>query len=554
MHTKNEHKKAPARSAASGQKSRTPFFQAKLTVNEPGDRFEKEADRAADHVMRMQEGDAPVVQRMPVSPVPDLQRKCAECEKEEAEQIRRKAEGAAGTGKLTAPPMVGHVLRHDSGQPMENGTRRFMESRFGQDFSQVQIHTGGQAATSAASIRARAYTHGQHIVFGAGEYRPQSEKGQRLLAHELAHTMQQSGRRSNSVQADFAVEPTTPNVAWAALTDAQVQDAIAFNQARHTDVAEVELLRDIVGVPRAPAVIDEDFVRAVGRYQAQFGLEQDGKIGGGTADRLAKEIIASADFLGPGNLGSLGPEFSLQTALQTLISADNRTYQDYKNAIQAESMIRQFVALNNQQLLLDLKTKLNWNNWARCIELLGRRAPTGAEMLRNANVRTALNAAWAASNAAVTIWPTHNPAAVGNACNPPVGGAPPNAAHEEGGFIYMHLVTGELSTRRVAAGAQAALTLANPPVVVNSIVVGGFHTHPNVGACWGAPFFSGADITWSATNGVPLLMRGAFPLVANTSNHTTGNARAHLAGNRGLPGAGGGLAPQATADGKKDLL
>jgi hypothetical protein len=68
-----------------------------------------------------------------------------------------------------------------------------MESRFGHDFSRVRVHADGKAAESARAVNARAYTVGPNIVFGAGQYEPSSIKGQRLLAHELAHTVQQGG-------------------------------------------------------------------------------------------------------------------------------------------------------------------------------------------------------------------------------------------------------------------------------------------------------------------------------------------------------------------------
>jgi len=356
------------------------------------------------------------------------------------------------------------------------------------------------------------------------------------------------------LQADFAVTPTTPTRAVRVLSAAEIQDAIAYNRARHRDADEIGLLRDILGIAATPRVIDADFVNAVVRYQARYGLQRDGKLGRHTADRLAREIIAEANFLGGGNLGSLAPEFALKTALRNLISANNRTYAVYKSTILGATMLQQHVALRDQQLLRDLRNQLSWNNWARCIELLGRRAPSGNRMRRNSAVRAALAAAWAASNPAVTIWPNHNPAHAGNPCNPPPAGAPPTTAHEEGGFIYMNLITGRLTTRSVPSGGQAALVLAAPPAVNDSIVVGGYHTHPNVGNCWGAPFFSGADIAWAASNGVPILMRGAFPGVANTTDLATGIARRHLAGNRGLPGAGGGLAPQSPVVGDFDEL
>ncbi|MBD2089948.1 DUF4157 domain-containing protein [Microcoleus sp. FACHB-1515] len=80
---------------------------------------------------------------------------------------------------------------NDVGKPLDLTTRAAMESRFGQDLSQVRVHTSSQAATSAQALHAQAYTVGQHIVFGAGQYAPESSAGKRLLAHELTHTLQQ---------------------------------------------------------------------------------------------------------------------------------------------------------------------------------------------------------------------------------------------------------------------------------------------------------------------------------------------------------------------------
>ena len=81
------------------------------------------------------------------------------------------------------------------GKPLDTTTRSLFESRFGQDFGQVRIHTDTQAAESARAINARAYTVGQDVVFGAGQYRPERSTGQELLAHELAHTIQQRAPR-----------------------------------------------------------------------------------------------------------------------------------------------------------------------------------------------------------------------------------------------------------------------------------------------------------------------------------------------------------------------
>ena len=91
---------------------------------------------------------------------------------------------------ISAPSLVSEVLR-SAGQPLDNETRAFMEPRFGHDFSRVRVYTDGTAARSAQSVNALAYTVGQRVVFDAGQYSPQTNEGRRLIAHELAHTLQQ---------------------------------------------------------------------------------------------------------------------------------------------------------------------------------------------------------------------------------------------------------------------------------------------------------------------------------------------------------------------------
>ena len=150
--------------------------QTKLAVNQPGDRFEQEADRMADVVVRSgkqarQKNDSLLMRKAPNESSPPT----------------------------TAPPIV-HQLVGESGQPLDFSTRAFMEHRFGHDFGNVRVHSDARAAASARSINARAYTVGHDIVFGAGAFAPDGPSGRRLLAHELAHVVQQSGPRSASGQ------------------------------------------------------------------------------------------------------------------------------------------------------------------------------------------------------------------------------------------------------------------------------------------------------------------------------------------------------------------
>jgi hypothetical protein len=106
------------------------------------------------------------------------------------ERAQTKRTPAMDSGEVSIPPPVHERLR-SSGQALDATTREFMESRFGHDFSNVRLHTDASANESATTLRARAFAAGQHIAFGAGQYRPHTGEGRRLLAHELTHTLQQ---------------------------------------------------------------------------------------------------------------------------------------------------------------------------------------------------------------------------------------------------------------------------------------------------------------------------------------------------------------------------
>ncbi|MBI9048810.1 MAG: DUF4157 domain-containing protein [Anaerolineaceae bacterium] len=86
-----------------------------------------------------------------------------------------------------------HNVLRSSGKPLDSATRTSMEAIFNHDFSQVRIHSDENAATSAMTLNALAYTVGRNVVFGTGQYNPSSPQGRRLLAHELTHVMQQGG-------------------------------------------------------------------------------------------------------------------------------------------------------------------------------------------------------------------------------------------------------------------------------------------------------------------------------------------------------------------------
>jgi len=224
-------------------------------VNEPGDAHELEADRDAYAAG----SDAPPVNGFSFSRVSvlGLQRKCAcgsvagptgQCAECRKKRLQRKASNHAE--RSSVPPIVHDVLR-SPGEPLDANTRALMESRFGHDFGRVsvysklpqgtsrnpvigpahdeyereaddaasrvaaatpmpgtrsayfggvRVHTDSRAAESGQALNARAYTLGHHIVFGAGRYAPWTNEGRGLLAHELAHVLQQTGPATGTLQ------------------------------------------------------------------------------------------------------------------------------------------------------------------------------------------------------------------------------------------------------------------------------------------------------------------------------------------------------------------
>lgn len=132
-----------------------------------------------------------------------LQRKCETCAASEEEELQMKS--ADGTSLPSAPVGVEAALR-SSGQPLAGETRSFFEARFGADFSGVRVHVDTLAQQSAGEMHARAYTVGNDVVFGAGQYSPATQHGRHLLAHELTHVIQQRGNAQRSVQRDCSDE------------------------------------------------------------------------------------------------------------------------------------------------------------------------------------------------------------------------------------------------------------------------------------------------------------------------------------------------------------
>ncbi|MBU0654316.1 MAG: DUF4157 domain-containing protein [Gammaproteobacteria bacterium] len=163
---------------AAGNRALSHTTPPSYRISQPGDRYEREADRTAEQIMRKPANESSAMPARAASPVRTLRQQ---------------------------------------GEPLSHSVRNYFEPRFGQDFSQVRVHKGAQASRSANALNARAYTTGQDIVFGPGQYSPESQGGKRLLAHELTHVTQQTNdvqlQRNSVIQRDLAASlPTSRGV------------------------------------------------------------------------------------------------------------------------------------------------------------------------------------------------------------------------------------------------------------------------------------------------------------------------------------------------------
>jgi len=186
-------------------------IQPKLAVGDVDDPLEHEADRVADQVVP---NSSPSVTGAPQR----ISSKCA-CEEEGTPKVQAKPAASLKAAAKADPSSVPAVLR-SPGQPLNTSTRAFFEPRFGYDFSQVRVHTDSTAAVSARSLNALAFTVGHDVVFGTGQYAPGARAGQRLLAHELVHVLQQ--------QSGLAVQRQIANPASAKDQHEFIRDSIHF--------------------------------------------------------------------------------------------------------------------------------------------------------------------------------------------------------------------------------------------------------------------------------------------------------------------------------------
>lgn len=232
--TQSAHK--PFFAKAGGGDFFAPAVQMKMAVNKPGDKFEQEADKMADKVMRMpapatgkdeklqrapeeklqkkeqdkiQKAAAPEekIQKAP-QPEEKLQKKEDEkLQKAPAQEEKLQRKGGDGAPAVTSNVQSAIHNKTTGGQPMSADVRSFMEPRFNADFSNVRVHSDPESAGLSNQLSARAFTYQNHVFFSHDQYQPGTSEGKQLLAHELTHTIQQGHAVQRSPQVSTTTTP-----------------------------------------------------------------------------------------------------------------------------------------------------------------------------------------------------------------------------------------------------------------------------------------------------------------------------------------------------------
>jgi hypothetical protein len=216
----------PARAPSCACGGSCPRCQARsaLAIGVPDDASERQADAAADGLLRMPARTGPAASAMPgvngarASPV----------------RAQDRVPGVA--------PGVDAAVR-SGGQALDGATRSFFESGFGHDFSGVRLHSDATAARSARDLNALAYTVGRDIVFDSGQMAPQTREGRHLLAHELAHVVQQSGAGQAQTLVQRRVRPENVTCHETGLTNPDLTGAEVLAALAAADAGAIDLAR-----------------------------------------------------------------------------------------------------------------------------------------------------------------------------------------------------------------------------------------------------------------------------------------------------------------------
>ncbi|MEM7427981.1 MAG: DUF4157 domain-containing protein [Pseudomonadota bacterium] len=217
----------------------------------------------ADEVMRMPAPEATGRAVSSVLPADTISRMCADCEEE---TVRRKSADSAANP--ATPDIFKAITRLGSGSPLPSSERNFFEPRFGRDFSNVRVHTDQRAGGAAQAINARAFTLGNNVAFGAGQFRPGTSPGRRLLAHELTHVVQQPSTHNEVIRREITEDSIrggdfySTNCGWVDAGHSNPGDArILIAQVREASQRvgrREDRLTRTVAAERTPLVREDD--------------------------------------------------------------------------------------------------------------------------------------------------------------------------------------------------------------------------------------------------------------------------------------------------------
>jgi hypothetical protein len=255
----------------------------KLEVGAASDPLEREADATADKVVRMKAGGD-----------------CAACARGEAcdgggVTVRRASDAGGGGAMPLAPAAEASIRRATSGgEALPGHVRVAMEPAFGADFSGVRVHRDAAAADSARGIGARAYTVGNHIAFGTGQWAPGTDRGDHLIAHELTHTLQDGGGVLKRVPCRSAAQCAAPSAGdtgafVTAVTPVQSANTAAIAAAPAASPLGAQ--RALIGAP-APNIRSLMAANGMTLRSEVFGIFQSPRIEG----NVGAQTVACSRF------------------------------------------------------------------------------------------------------------------------------------------------------------------------------------------------------------------------------------------------------------------
>jgi len=307
-----------------GNQNSAAFFgvQAKLETGQPGDQYEVEADHVADMVVSHTQSEianpsegnnqhlGKNIMGETISPSPSGEEEMQDNElRLTGMEEKLKDEVRPGfAGQAVEEPNLEEKLKSNqgTGQKMDSGTRSYMENGFGTDFSRVNIHTDASAVQMNSQLGAEAFAHGNDIYFNQGRYNPDSNSGKHLLAHELTHTIQQTGKISANLQYVIGDnhDLTSPRFAGDPVLEACFDNERVLQQGSSGPaVATIQQALIDAGFPLPEFGADGSFGRetrsALQDFQRASSLVADGKLGQGTMGALDALYSGGAPVLPP---------------------------------------------------------------------------------------------------------------------------------------------------------------------------------------------------------------------------------------------------------------